>query len=99
MIITLDEAKSFLRIDDNSEDTDIQNLIYGAELYLLNATGKTFDSTNPLSKLYCRVLIVDWYDNRGLMENKNVSEKVRFTLSSIMLQLQYTPTTTVQVMI
>lgn len=89
MIINLDEAKSFLRIDTDDENADIQDLIDGAELYLSNATGKVFDNTNPLAKLYCRVLITDWYDNRGLMQDKNVSDKVRFSLDSIMLQLQY----------
>ncbi|AQS09680.1 phage gp6-like head-tail connector protein [Clostridium saccharobutylicum] len=88
-IITIQEAKDFLRMDDDSEDVLIESLITGAELYLYNATGKNFDSTNPLAKLYCRVLVTDWYENRGLMQDKNVSEKVRFTLSSIMLQLQY----------
>ncbi len=89
MIITTDEAKEFLRVDDDSEDNLINDLITGAETYLYNATGKTFDNTNALAKLYCRVLITDWYDNRGLMQDKNISDKVRFSLDSIMLQLQY----------
>lgn len=89
MIVSLDEAKSFLRIDTDDENADIQSLIDASELYLKNATDKIFDNTNALAKLYCRVLVVDWYENRGLMEEKNVSDKVRFTLSSIMLQLQY----------
>lgn len=92
-IITTQEAKDFLRIDDDSEDSLIESLVAGAELYLTNATGKTFDSTNPLAKLYTRVIITEWYENRGLMQSKDVSEKVRFTLQSIMFQLQYTPTT------
>ena len=89
MILNTIEVKEFLRIDDDSEDSLIESLIAGAELYLYNSTGKTFDNTNPLANLYCRVLITDWYENRGLMQDKNVSDKVRFTLSSIMLQLQY----------
>lgn len=89
MILTTDEAKEFLRLDDDSEDNLINDLIFGAETYLYNATGKIFDNTNALAKLYCRVLVTDWYDNRGLMQDKNVSDKVRFTLDSIMLQLQY----------
>lgn len=89
MIITTEEAKEFLRIDDDSEDSLIESLISGAELYLFNATGKSFDNTNPLAKLYCRVLITDWFENRGLMADNKTSDKVRFTLSSIMLQLQY----------
>lgn len=89
MIVDLEQAKSFLRIDTTDEDTDIQSLVDASELYLKNATGKTFDSTNALAKLYCRVLIVDWYDNRTLLQETKVSDKVRFTLQSIMMQLQY----------
>lgn len=89
MVVTLDEAKEWLKVDYTDEDNDIQLLIDSAESYLYNATGKTFDNTNALSKLYCRVLITDWFENKGLMEDKNVSEKVRFTLQSIMTQLQY----------
>lgn len=89
MIITTEEAKQYLKIDNDDEDSDIQSLINGAELYLYNATGKTFDNTNPLAKLYCRILVTEWYENRSLMEEYKTSGKVRFTLQSIMLQLQY----------
>lgn len=90
MIITLNEVKSYLRIDFDDDDNDLQDLIDCAEAYLQNATNKTFDSTNKLAKLYCKALIGDWYDDRALMESRKTSEKVKFTLSSIMLQLQYT---------
>ncbi len=89
MIVNLDEAKAWLKVDYVEEDTDIQLLIDSAETYLTNATGKAFDNTNALARLYCRVLINDWYENRGLMEEYRTSGKVKFTLQSIMMQLQY----------
>lgn len=89
MIVNLDEAKAWLKVDYTDEDCEIQMLIEGAEVYLFNATGKSFDNTNTLAKLYCRVIISDWYENRGLMQDSKISEKVRFSLQSIMLQLQY----------
>jgi uncharacterized phage protein (predicted DNA packaging) len=94
MIISLDEAKLFLRIDSNDDDDLINDLIAGAELYLTGATGKTFDDnilydTNPLAKLYCKILVVDWYENRTLSQETRVSDKVRYTLQTIMMQLQY----------
>jgi len=89
MIVILDEAKAWLKVDYVEEDSDIQLLIDSSEAYLKNATGKEFNNTNPLAKLYCRVLISDWYENRGLMVDSKTSDKVRFTLQSIMLQLQY----------
>jgi uncharacterized phage protein (predicted DNA packaging) len=91
MILTLEEVKSFLRIDYNDEDSLLQIYIDGAEAYLYNATGIIFDNTNNLAKLYCFCLISDWYENRNFatdIKNGNVNEKVRYTLQSILLQLQ-----------
>ncbi|MCY6957955.1 head-tail connector protein [Clostridium brassicae] len=89
MILTLEETKEFLKVDYEAEDNYIQDLITGAELYLKNSTDKKFDNTNPLAKLFCKVLISDWYDNRGFMQESKVSNKVRYTIKSILNQLKY----------
>ena len=88
-IMDLDDAKAFLKVDYNDEDLTIESLIMASEMYLKNATGKEFTNKNQLAVLYCKVLINEWFSNRELMEGKDVSEKVRFTLQSILLQLQY----------
>ena len=88
-IMDLDDAKAFLKVDYNDEDLTIGSLIMASEMYLKNATGKEFTNKNQLAVLYCKVLINEWFSNRELMEGKDVSEKVRFTLQSILLQLQY----------
>lgn len=88
-IMDLDDAKAFLKVDYNDEDLTIESLIMASEMYLKNATGKEFTNKNQLAVLYCKVLINEWFSNRELMEGKAVSEKVRFTLQSILLQLQY----------
>jgi uncharacterized phage protein (predicted DNA packaging) len=87
MIVSLEEAKNWARIDDGDEST-VALLIDAAEIYLKNATGKQFDSTNNQAKLFCLVLVTDWYENRELMGVK-VSEKVRFSIQSILAQLRY----------
>ncbi|MFR5267201.1 head-tail connector protein [Clostridium sp.] len=89
MIVNLQEIKLFLQVDHEEEDLLIESLIAAAEVYLYNATGKKFTSENSLAILYCKVLINDWYKNRDLMEQKGVSDKVRFTLQSILLQLKH----------
>ncbi|MGY5268753.1 head-tail connector protein [Paraclostridium bifermentans] len=89
MILSLEEAKSFMKVDFDDEDEEIQDCIESAEEYLKEAIGKEFDSSNKRAKRYCKVLANDWYKDRGLMEDKKVSEKVRFTLQSIMTQLKY----------
>ncbi|MBY6276147.1 head-tail connector protein [Parageobacillus phage vB_PtoS_NIIg3.2] len=87
MIISVDEAKEWLRVDHNDEDNMIQMLINAAEKYLKNATGNTFDSSNELAQLFCLVLVADWYENRELVGR--VSDQVRPIIQSILTQLSY----------
>lgn len=88
-ILTLKETKEFLKVDYEDEDILIESLIEASEIYLKNATGIEFDNTNPLAKLYCRVLIYEWFRDKNLMKEEKVSNQVKFTLQSILLQLQY----------
>ncbi|MED1642270.1 head-tail connector protein [Brevibacillus agri] len=87
-ILTLEETKTWLRVDGTDEDTLIQTLIGAAETYLHNSTEVEFNGTNQLAKLFCLVLCADWYENRELIGSQP-SDKVRFTCQSIMAQLQH----------
>lgn len=90
MIIDLPLTRKWLR-EPPEEDDEILNLIIGAaEAYLKNATGRVFDSTNNQARLFCLVLVTDWYENRELIGIKP-SEKVRFSIQSMLLQLQNLP--------
>lgn len=93
MILELENTKKWLRIDGPEEDLTIEMLIGASEEYLKNATGKEFDSTNNLAKLFCLILVSDWYENRELVMTspggRSVSEKIRRTVESMLLQLQY----------
>lgn len=88
MLITLKEAKEYLRVDGDEDDSLITSLISAAQEYLKNATGKTFDNTNELARLFCLVLVVDWYENRTLSAGK-VGEKIRPVIDSMLAQLNY----------
>lgn len=85
-ILTLEDTKKFLRVDTNDDDALITTLIDASETYLYNSTGKNFDSTNNLAKLFCMVLVSDWYDNRSLT---TTSEKTRRIIDSMLVQLAY----------
>jgi len=87
MIITLEEIKKYLRVDDTEDEVLITSLINAAETYLQNATGNTFDSTNNLAKLFCWVLVTDWYENREHVGK--ASDKVRPIVESMLAQLNY----------
>lgn len=88
MIISLEEAKTYLRVDNSEEDDLIENLIEAAKVYLENATGNTFDSSNYLARLFCLTLVTDWYENRGLVVGK-VGEEIRPVINSLLVQLNY----------
>jgi uncharacterized phage protein (predicted DNA packaging) len=87
MIITLEETKGYLRVDGTEDDALITSLIDAAETYLYNATGNTFDGTNSLAKLFCRVLVTDWYENREPVGR--ASARVRPIVESMLAQLSH----------
>lgn len=87
MIITLEETKQFLKDIPDEEDALVTTLISAAETYLYNATGNIFDDTNSLAKLFCWVLVTDWYENRE--HTGKVSEKVRPIVESMLAQLSH----------
>lgn len=93
MILSVGEVKNYLRVDYDEDDILIQDLIESAEDYLYNATGKKFTEKNKLAKRYCLALVYDWYKDKGMniraTKNTTVSEKVKYTLQSILLQLKF----------
>ncbi|TYS50451.1 phage gp6-like head-tail connector protein [Bacillus infantis] len=91
MILSLEETKSWLRIDGDEENEILILLSGAAEDYLKNATGREYKEPSSQAKLFCLILVADWYENRELMGSKP-SEKVRFSVQSMLLQLQHTPT-------
>jgi uncharacterized phage protein (predicted DNA packaging) len=101
MILSLDEAKNYLRVDLDDDDTLIQSFITAAENYLQNATGKDYPETDDegnaipydLEKVYLNLLIAYWYENRSAApRNKSLSGEVpdefTFATRSLLLQLQ-----------
>jgi uncharacterized phage protein (predicted DNA packaging) len=64
--VSLDEAKLFLRVSHDAEDTLITTLILAAKTRLEGVVGLTLDETAPaplrLSLLY---LVAQAYQNRG----------------------------------
>ncbi|QIW22488.1 head-tail connector protein [Bacillus thuringiensis] len=87
MVLKLEEAKAYLRLDgDEEEDMLITSLVGVAEQYIKNATRKDVDLDSELAKLAARILIAHWYENR---EAVGKAEQLAFSLQSILVQLQY----------
>ncbi len=100
-MLTLQEAKNYLRVDTDADDALIGMLIQAAEAYLENATGKEYPETdeqgNPigyaLEKIYLNLLIAYWYENRSAApRNKSLSgavpDEFTYATQSLLLQLK-----------
>lgn len=88
-ILTLEEAKNYLRIDYNEDDTLLQSLMIVAIDYLRDAINDfdkkaTKEKFIKRSKILACVLVQDWYDNREQKESKDLS----YTARSLLTQLQ-----------
>lgn len=78
--MTLDEAKNYLRIDDNYDDIFIESLILVAENYIDSMVGEGYKRDGKavsLSKLLQYKLIADMYENRSAeVENKTRQDRI-----------------------
>ncbi|MEH7458517.1 head-tail connector protein [Bacillus sp. JJ1127] len=86
MVLTLEEAKDYVRVDGNEEDMLIASFIKAAEQYIKNSTSKDVDLNSELAKLAARILISHWYEKR---EAVGKVEQLAFSLQSMLIQLQY----------
>ena len=91
MHLDLDTVKKWLRIEpDMKEDDDlIRDLIDAAKVYLIEATGKEkFGKQTNKAELFCKFLIVDWYENRTY-DNRTPMATRKPVLTSIIMQLKF----------
>ena len=91
MLLDLNLAKKWLRLEeeDTEEDDILGLLIDNAEIYVKKAVGKHYNATEEnrkQSQKIALVLVTNWYDNRDL--SGQADEKVRYTIKSMVLQLQ-----------
>ncbi len=96
MIVDLSLVKKYLRLEEDytEEDEILQLLIDNAEGYIYN-TVENFNNTDTKqlnkAKLICMILVSDWYENRDLtfVGKGRISETVRYSIQSLITQLQY----------
>lgn len=87
--LTLEDTKNYLRIDYDTDDVLLKTLMSSAEHYLSDAISNFENKINKnkfkeRAKILGYVLVQEWYDNRELRENKDVS----YTVRSLLTQLQ-----------
>ena len=93
IVVTLEEAKVYLKVESNVTDEDelITALISAASEYIKNATGKA-DSGSQIYELCEKILVAHWYENRGVATTANIIEMphtVQAMLAHIKLSAAY----------
>ena len=78
--VTLDEAKTYLRVENNAEDALISDLIKAAESAVLRETGKANIDSYDL-KAIVRLLLSDFYEHR------TAHDEARHTVISPVLKI------------
>ena len=89
-MITLAEAKSYLRVDTTAEDDLITSLINAAADYIHECTGKE-DDGSPLYVLCEKILVAHWYENRMVVASATTElpHSVQSMLTHIKLSGKY----------
>ena len=97
LFLHLNTVKSWLRLETDymDEDADIIMLMLAAESYIMSAVNDFKEHEDDphymaAASLICHMLIVDWYERRDF--SGGVNEKQRYSIQSLLLQLQTTPT-------
>lgn len=88
MAFTLEEVKDYLRVDDDSDDTQITAMMGYAKQYIIDAVG-VFDESNPTVEMLAKAITQDVYDHRELMQSDQQQKKsMEYLYKSMILQLQ-----------
>ncbi|MDF2612785.1 MAG: hypothetical protein K0S71_571 [Clostridia bacterium] len=96
LFLKLEDVKSWLRLESDytDEDTVLNMLILSAEMRVKGAIDNfeqhiTDEHFKAAASVICFMLITDWYERRDF--SGGISEKMRYTIQSLMLQLQTLP--------
>lgn len=85
--MTLNEAKAYLRIDDDADDQVLELMMRATEDYILGSVGWC-DLAHPKMKMLYFLLLQDFYENRVLIVKEADRQRLTQVASSIILQLQ-----------
>lgn len=90
LLITVEDAKKYTRIDGDYEDDVVERLILFAENYIKGALGDDFPREDPRVQTIAKLIVNDLYDNREFtaQSGNKVSNAVRHICSSAFHQIR-----------
>lgn len=89
--MTLEEVKTYLRVDGTADNTVISLMMTAAEEFIAASVG-SYDETKSKAKLLFLAVVQDMYDNRQLVtdgaSSYMVGQQYRSVIQSLIRQLQ-----------
>ena len=85
--MTLDDVKTYLRIDTDADDTVIKIMMEATEQYIMDSVG-FYDVANAKMKILYWLVMQDFYENRVLTVKEADKQRLAHAVSSIVMQLQ-----------
>lgn len=82
MDITLNEIKSYLRIDFDDDDEYLKQLIKLSKDYIFQQTGVTYNAEDEVYKQAVKFSVAHFYGNRQPLTEKTVTN-IPFTFDSL----------------
>lgn len=86
MIVTLSEAKEYLRIDGDSEDTTVESLLNAAESLCMDISRldeDAFDSSGDIAKTAVLYTLAYFYEHRDEADHHALNVTLRNLLMGI----------------
>lgn len=67
-VVSVDDMREYLRLDDMANDLILVDLIEAAVVYITQTTGMdaTDQAANPLARSAVKMLVATWYDPQGI---------------------------------
>lgn len=87
--MTIDEAKLYLRIDTDEEDSEIQQLINASIGYIESTTGKKYNDSSPLMDQLSLLLVSHWYTNRNLANKSSMIGEYPHSITDMIVTIKY----------
>lgn len=91
LLITVEDAKKYARIDNDIDDSIVENLINFAEQYITDALGDNFPREDARIKTVAKCIVNDMYDKREFIfsnSGNKVSNSVNWLCRSALQQIR-----------
>lgn len=82
-MLTVEEIKKYLRIDNDEEDLLIEGQMKAAMRYIEKTTGKTYQEDDEVWNVCVKMLVAHWYENRGVQSSRG-NVKYEYSVTSLM---------------